>query len=216
MNGHVENKVEPKLSPKAVEGIDPKDPSVVYDKPFRTVSGRFNYNGKAYDRASLWIDPKTKLVLPDAHTEVIRNDDANAVVISMEKRMTHYSHGGDDYWPISKHRSRLGCAVKLEKGNLMIGTFGEYSYLEGSESLRLVIQVPANVEVIRRAGLIGGMGGRAGSERPPELINPARGEPKPALTKTKESRPEFWLPPQVEDGWHEIPAVADRERGQKP
>jgi hypothetical protein len=60
-----------------------------------------------------------------------------------------------------------------------------------------------------RAGLIGGYVGRSGSERPKDAINPTRDDPTPPLTKTKEGRPDVWLPPSVEDGWHAIPAVPD-------
>jgi hypothetical protein len=194
------------------KGVAPDDPSVVYDEPFTMNTGFKIYNGKAYDRASLWIDPKTKLVLPDKSTEVVRSDEANAVVIYMEKRMHHGFHGHKPNWPITYGRPGMGCAVKLEKGNLVIGTFGEFYYKEGADNIRLVVHVPGKVEVIRKAGLVGRPGGTDGSDRHPELINPAPGEPKPALTKRKEGRPETWLAPTVEDGWHEIPAVPDRER----
>src|SRR5205823_1812421 len=133
------------------------------------------------------------------------------VLIYMEKRAVIRAHLVRSV-SIADHRKTMGCAVKLEKGALLIGTFGEFGFLEGATSMKLVVLVPAKVEVERRAGLIGGYGGRAGTERPPEMINPTREDPKPALTKSKKGTPECWLPPTVEDGWHEIPAVADVER----
>jgi hypothetical protein len=129
----------------------------------------------------------------------------------MEKRANiraHYPRAVS----VVDYRTRMGCAVKLENGELLIGTFGEFSFLEGSVSMRLLVLVPPGVEVEQRAGLIGGYGGRAGSERDPKSINPGRGDPKPALTKSEEGTPPRWLPPTAEDGWHEIPAVADAER----
>jgi hypothetical protein len=194
------------------KGIDQDDPSVVYDEPHVMNTGFKIYNGRAYDRASLWISPQTKLVLPDEATEVVRYDEANAVVIYMEKRMEHHMHIDKSVWPVSGSRPHMGCAVKLEKEYLLIGTFGEFGYMEGANSMRLVVKVPSKVEVTRKAGLVGTNGWDAGSERSPALINPGPDEPRPALTKKKDGHPESWLPPTVEDGWHEIPAVADRER----
>ncbi len=181
------------------KGIDPDDPSIVYDEPFQMVTGKKTYNGKAYERTSLWIDQKTKLVLPDKHTEVVRPDNGSDVVVFLEKWFDHASHG-DTSWPITKERARLGCAVKLEKGELLIGTFGEYRYKEGAVGIRLVVHVPGKVAVSRRAGLAGGMDGWSGSEKP-----------KSILTKKKEGRSESWLPPTAEDGWHEIPVIPDSE-----
>jgi hypothetical protein len=193
--------------------VDPHDPSIVYDTPFTMNTGRKTYNGKAYDRASLWIDPKARLVLPDKNTEVIRTDDPSTVVIYMEKRISHMSHhSGPDWWPIPSQRPNMGCAVKLEKGSLLVGTFGEFSHKEGSVRMRLVVDVPDKAEVIRKAGLIGDRENFAAADRSPKFINPAPDDPRPALTKKQEGRPEVWLPPVVEDGWHEIPAVADPKR----
>jgi hypothetical protein len=103
----------------------------------------------------------------------------------------------------------LGCAVKLDKGALLIGTFGDFGFMEGSVSMKLLALVPQGIEVEQREGLIGGYGGRAGATRPRTAINPARGEPKPALTKSVNGTPPRWLPPTVDDGWHEIPALPD-------
>jgi hypothetical protein len=113
---------------------------------------------------------------------------------------------------IGEYRKNLGVAAKLDKGELLIGTYGEYGFLEGSVSMQLLVLVPPKLEVARRAGLSGGYGGRAGSERPEGALNPARDEAKPALTESKEGTPPRWLPPAKEDGWHEIPASPDTSR----
>src|SRR5262249_50842638 len=172
------------------EEIDPNDPSVVYARPFVQIKGFKTYNGTAYDRACLWIEPKTRLVLPDSATEVVRYDAPHTVTIYMEKRINHHSHHGDDLWPIPKDRPAMGCAVKRENGALVIGSFGEYGYMEGGVRLRLLVQVPREVEVSRKAGLVGGLGGLGGNERSPGLIDPAPGEPRPTLTEQREGRRE--------------------------
>jgi uncharacterized protein (TIGR03067 family) len=193
------------------EGVDPKDASIVYDKPWQMGSGFKAYNGKAYDKVELCVDPKVKIVLPDKETVVERHDQADVLMVYMEKRATIRAHFVRSV-SIADYRKTMGCAVKLEKGALLIGTFGEFGFLEGSISMKLLVLAPPKVEVERREGLIGGNGGRAGADRPPNAINPARDDAKPALTKAKEGMPTCWLPPTVEDGWHEMPAVADVDR----
>jgi uncharacterized protein (TIGR03067 family) len=192
-------------------GVDPTDASLVYDEPHRMNSGFKAYNGKAYDKAALCVEPKSKVVLPDRATVVEQHDQAGVLLVYMEKRAVIRAHFPRPV-SIADYRKTMGCAVKLEKGALLIGTFGEFGFLEGGVSMKLLVLVPPKVEVERREGLIGGYGGRAGSERPPTAINPTRDDPKPALTKSKAGAPPCWLPPTVEDGWHEIPAVADVER----
>jgi uncharacterized protein (TIGR03067 family) len=192
-------------------GLDPKDTSIVYDRPHQMTTGLKGYNGRAYDKAALYVEPKAKVVLPTKETEVRQHGQADVLLIYMEKRMKDGSHG---YRPLSiaDKRKTMGCAVKLEKGALLIGTFGERGFFEGAYSMKLLVLVPPQVEVERRVGLTGGYSGRAGQDRSSDLINPKRGEPIPALTKLKKGTPEGWLPPTAEDGWHEIPAVADVER----
>jgi uncharacterized protein (TIGR03067 family) len=193
------------------EGVSRNDPSIVYDRILEAYAGFKNHNGSAYDKACLCVDPKAKLVLPDENTDVGRHELTDVVHVFLEKRSfigAHFAYPTS----IAISRSRLGCAVKLENGALLIGSFGEYGFLEGSNSMRLLVLAPPNMPVERRVGLIGGYGGRAGAERPKELINPERTDPRPALTKFKKDNPDCWLAPTAEDGWHEIPAVADPER----
>src|SRR5262249_17268054 len=142
---------------------------------------------------------------------VARHDEADEVIVYMEKSM-HLGCHLDHSVSIKDERNEMGCVVKLEKEGLFIGSFGEYSFMEGACWMKMVVIVPSKVEVERRMGLLGRPRRRSGSEPQPSFINPTRSDPKPALTKTREGRSECWLAPKVEDGWHEIPAVADRER----
>jgi uncharacterized protein (TIGR03067 family) len=199
------------LQRERMAGVDPMDASIVYDKPHPMNSGYKAYNGQVYDKAALRVEPKLKVVLPEMATVVERHDQTDVLLVYMEKSAHIGAHLTRSV-SIADYRKTMGCAVKLEKGALLIGTFGEFGFLEGGASMKLLVLVPPGVEVERRAGLIGGYGGRAGSERAPTAINPTRDDPKPALTKSKEGTPPCWLPPTVEDGWHEIPAVADIER----
>jgi uncharacterized protein (TIGR03067 family) len=197
---------------RAIEpGVDPLDASVVYDNVKRMGTGFMLHNGKTYDKAAVFLEPKAKLVLPDKATVVGRHDQGDVVLLYMAKRIQmgfHVSH------PVSvlDYREKMGCAVKREKDALLIGTYGEFGFLEGNVSMALLVLVPPNFEVERRAGLIATYGKQSGAPRSKDAINPARDDPKPALTKTKEGSPGVWLTPVVEDGWHAIPAVPDVER----
>src|ERR1043165_1396316 len=191
-------------------GVDPKDASIVYDKPWEMGSGFKAYNGKIYDKTILCINPKDTLVLPK-NAIVERHDKADEVLIFMEKRADIRAHFPRPFSVVDQ-RDRLGCAAKLEKGLVLIGTFGEYSFLEGSVKMKLLIVAPKNAVIEFREGLSSAYGGRGGSDRPANAINPTRDDPKPTLSKTKEGMPACWLAPTAEDGWHAIPASADVDR----
>jgi hypothetical protein len=168
------------------------DPSIVFSEPF---AGFKNYNGKAYDKASLCIEPNATLVIPDKATTVEKQGQGNLVVIYMEKEM---SFAGDTVdHSIVDVRRKMGCAVKLEKGSLTIGSFGEYFFKEGAAQMKLHVLVPPNVHLIRQSGLIG------------EIDSQKRVGQRPNLTEKGKNSPECWLPPTAEDGWHAIPSVAD-------
>jgi uncharacterized protein (TIGR03067 family) len=189
-------------------GPDPLDASIVYDVPHRMNSGFTAYNGRAFDQCALSVDPKLKIVLPDKATVVERHDRAGVLLVFMEKRASIRAHFPRPV-SIAEYRRTMGCAVKLENGELLIGTFGEFGFLEGATQMKLLVLVPPKVEVEQRAGLIGGYGGRAGTERPANAINPTREDKKPSLTQSKEGTPPRWVSPTDEDGWHEIPSVPD-------
>jgi hypothetical protein len=193
-------------------GPDPDDPSVVYDSPFVSVHGFKIYNGQAYDKACLWIGDTVKLIVPDQQTRIVQGAEPHVIRISMEKWTRHGSHPSQSEWPIPGARIRMGCGVKLEKECLLIGTYGESSYKEGANGIRLVIRVPKEVEVERRAGLIGDRKARSTRQKPVDQLDPASECRGPALSTKHQDRTECWLAPTVEDSWHEIPVVPDAKR----
>ena len=71
----------------------------------------------------------------------------------MEKRASIKAHFPRSV-SIAEYRKTMGCAAKLEKGALLIGTFGDFGFLEGSTSMNLLVLVPPKISVERRAGLI--------------------------------------------------------------
>ena len=199
------------LQPELKAGPDPLDASVVYDRIHLMNSGFTAKTAWLTTRPPWPLARMSKWCCPIRIPSSRRNHQADSVLIYMENRVqigAHLTHGVS----VTDYREKMGCAVKLEKGALLIGTFGEFSFLEGGTSMKLLVLVPAKVKVEQRVGLIGGYGGRAGSVRPPTAINPTRDDPRPALANSKEGTKDCWLPPTAEDGWHTIPAVADVQR----
>jgi uncharacterized protein (TIGR03067 family) len=96
-------------------GVDPKDASIVYDRPRQMNSGFKAYNGKAYDLAALRVDPKVKVVLPERATVIERHDQAGVLLVYMEKRARIGAHLARPV-SIADYRKTMGCAVKLENG----------------------------------------------------------------------------------------------------
>src|SRR5262249_49997426 len=95
------------------KGVNPNDPRIVYEEPFRMNTGYKAYNGKAYDKATLCIKPAAKLVLPE-EASVARHDEADEVIVYMEKSM-HLGCHLDHSVSIKDERNEMGCVVKLEK-----------------------------------------------------------------------------------------------------
>src|SRR5262249_55167291 len=127
--------------------------------------------------------------------------------IYMEKHVYHRAH-----YPrpmsVVDYRDKMGCVVKRD-GGYFIGTYGEFYFVEGSSTMKLLVYVPKSVKVEVR----GGLNARVDrGTRAKDAINPTRDDPKPALTQFVDGTPKRWLAPVDEDGWHQIPAVPDVER----
>lgn len=193
-------------------GCAPSDSSVIYEKAHVTGSGATLKNGKAFDKCNLHLEKNVRLVVPDKETLVERHDNEHVVEIYMMKRIQFGSQQKESADMVAQMRPKMGCAVKRVNEELFIGTFGEFSFREGVCEIRLVIFVPAKVDVNQRDGLIGSPRGPDGKTRSPSALNPFPQDLKAALAKTKEGSPNSFLPPDEDDGWHEIPAVADAER----
>jgi hypothetical protein len=206
-NGLIENKVSPtpKVTKEPKKGIDPNDPSVVYDEPYVMNTGFKIYNGKAYDKCSLCVAAARTLVLPDKSTLVEQNGKVDVVSIYIEKDVHASSHGDVSFDMVTINRHKMGCAVKVQKERMLIGTFGQWGDRHSYRNMRLVVVAPTKMKVTRGEGLIGEPEERKG----PDAFSGGLGSP---LKKTKAELPNCYLLPASDDEWHEIPAIADVER----
>ena len=129
------------------------DPSLLLDNQFGP-SWNWNVeNGAAYDRATVEPGTAKKVVLPD--TAIIqRTSKPSPIRLFMEKRLGFAGHP-TELWSIRDLRKNMGCAIKIDDGNLVIGTFGEFHTIEGGTYMRLVAFVPEGLNVELRKGLSG-------------------------------------------------------------
>jgi hypothetical protein len=175
------------------------DSSIVLGEPFHTVHGLTIENGSAFDKAAVDMAPYEKVVVP-TEAVVQRSKDDQRLQIFMQKTLSFAGHPTE---PISIRTARknMGCAVKAEQEALVVATFGEWdSRIEGGANIRVVLIVPAGIEVERRAQLSG----------PKSDGHEWHGQ---YLTKPKEVEEGYWYGPATPaDGWRAIPDVPDPER----
>jgi hypothetical protein len=110
-------------------------------------------NGAAFDSAVLDLAGRTRLVVPD-NAEVLRGAAGGTTRVYLKKTL---GFGGHPPEPMSIRtvRKYMGCATKAEGEALVLGTFGEWKSKEGGSRIKLVVVVPAGVEVEKVAGLSG-------------------------------------------------------------
>lgn len=125
------------------------DPSIAWGGK----AGRVQ-NGIAYERATTIVDPKGTLVVPDDATVQRRPDDGCQLEVYVAKEL-----GFTGYPPrsmsIADARKNMGCASREEGGKVLIATYGEWGGSEGGTAVKLVVRVPRDAVVERRAGLSG-------------------------------------------------------------
>jgi hypothetical protein len=115
--------------------------------------GRTIENGSAFDKADLDVGEYRKVIVPD--TAVVRvGGEGSMIRIFMKKRLAEHSYPGESM-SIRTQRKKMGCSVKKEGDALIIATHGEYQDPEGSADIRVVLVVPAGVQVEQRKGLAG-------------------------------------------------------------
>jgi hypothetical protein len=144
-------------------------------------------NGQAYEKAVVNLAGYSLLVVPD-DAPVERTDDKSQVEIYIVKNLCYGGHPGEEM-SIREVRTRMGCAQRATNGTLTIATYGEWDTpFEGGAEIRLLIRVPSEMRVEKRAGLSGPfMASQVGREnKSRERIEPGK------------------------DGWEIIPSQPDR------
>jgi hypothetical protein len=125
-------------------------------------------NGWAYHKATLPLVVAQGVVVPHDAT-LHRGGPPGRVEIFMEKAYFFMGHPGSPH-SIRDDRKSMGCTCKTEGDKLVIGTYGEWAFLEGDAAIRLVIRVPGDLKVESRRGLSGPLRNDDDEEHPTRLI----------------------------------------------
>ncbi len=166
------------------------DPSIVFSE--WTVSPKVE-NGTAYDKASIYLGPAKKLIVP-ANATVRQDGEAGVVELLLGKTL---SFGGHPPEPVSVRtvRAKMGCAVRLEGHALLVATYGVSNEVrtEGGAWMKVVVVVPEGFPVEQRKGLSGSK-------------SPAPHDGGMPLSHQKDGN---WFGPAAADGWARVPTVPD-------
>lgn len=104
-------------------------------------------NGFVFDRATVNLDGITQVIIPE-DAKVIQQDNVKEMQIFTIKEMCYFGHPPEE---IRLHHVRkyLGCATQRNSGILKLATFGEWDSIEGRVSIRILLILPAGMEIIK-------------------------------------------------------------------
>lgn len=152
------------------------------------------HNGIAYDKAYLDLAkipglPHDCVIVVPEKAVVESNNPLRGVSLFMAKELGYVGHPPKD---IAVERKQMGCVWRIEKGRLVIATYGEWdSRIEGRTELLLLSRIPEGHKVERRTGLAGAI-----------VWPDARQE---GMTSREPTDP-------GSHGWHAVPDQPDAER----
>jgi len=104
-------------------------------------------NGFVFDKATVNLDGIAKVIIP-SDAKVIQQDNIKEMQIFTIKAMSFYGHPPEE---IRLHHVRkyLGCATQRNSSILKLATFGEWDSKEGRVSIRILLILPAGMEIIK-------------------------------------------------------------------
>ncbi len=110
-------------------------------------------NGTLHETAELDISGYSSVVVPETAT-VEKRKGAGHIEIQMEKEVDFHGHPPHPL-RIEKARDYFGVASRKEGDALVLGTYGEWSSIEGGAYVRMLVVVPEEIVVLKRADLSG-------------------------------------------------------------
>ncbi len=110
-------------------------------------------NGVIHETAALDLSDSAVVVIPET-ASVEEGPQNGRVEIKLEKVLAFRGHPPH---PIHIERAHgyFGAAYKRESRTLILGTYGEWSSMEGGASIRMLVVVPKKTTVLRRPRLSG-------------------------------------------------------------
>jgi hypothetical protein len=178
--------------------IPADDPSVVFAAPFRTNRGLIIENGSAFEFATISPGNHRKLIVPE--NALVQHTASNGDIEILMKKTLEFAGHPPKPMSIRNARNKMGCAIRSEGREIILGTFGEWGSMEGGSSLRIILIVPDELEVEVRPGLFG-----------PK--SEAQDSPGQYLTRPKEMGQDYWYGPAApKQGWNRVPDEPDSQR----
>jgi hypothetical protein len=109
-------------------------------------------NGAAYERGWLTLRSDQVLVVPDI--AVVEETDTKSVQFFVSKSLGYSGHPPHPI-RIGLARSHYGIAYQFKDDKCVISTFGEWSNIDGSATIELLVLIPRGQKFEKEAGLHG-------------------------------------------------------------
>jgi hypothetical protein len=110
-------------------------------------------NGSAFDRSTVVIGNATSLEIPSS-AQVVFTDADKSVRIYQRKVLVFMGRPERRMSPCTARRA-LGCAYQRLASTLRLSTYGEWSNIEGSAFVELVVEVPIGIAITSSPTLSG-------------------------------------------------------------
>ena len=110
-------------------------------------------NGSAYDRAVLPVSEAGVYVFPDDAIIVI-DENISEIEIFIRKTLGHHGHPGHQL-TILDAREYMGMAYRIDDGECVLATYGEWASIEGGACINILFKMPPRVSYTTRGNLSG-------------------------------------------------------------
>jgi len=157
-------------------------------------------NGTAFDKAEVDLGDIKSVVV--SHNAIVKQmDGISKMQIYTAKTLCFFGHlSQPNQLTIHGARLNMGCATSREDDTMIIGTYGEWSSIEGGAWIDLIIVLPSGISVEKKKGLSG----------PDSSLHKVDDE---YVITPKDRVHGFWYGPASPlIGWTIVPSVPDMER----
>jgi hypothetical protein len=150
-------------------------------------------NGSVFSLGVVNAEQYRRVLVPKT-SAVLSSPEPGIVTFRLEKRLSFFGHP-EVPMTLDEARSCMGLALLTKADEMALGCWGEWSSFEGGADLRVVVEVPPGLSVVRKAELEG-----------PESRANANSR---AVEKPEQPN---WFGSRVAPGWTPLPEQLDSTR----